>query len=278
MYRLGTSLLVAAMLAMCLSCALPATAQNVVALNSVAVSGKQRMLGQRVLKAYAQLSLNVAPEKAKTILAASLDELKSSNGTLRAMAREPHVASALQAQTIFIDKLAAVTATPPNASSLQQAAQISEDLLVNAEAVTQGFIKSGAEAPAAMVNLAARQRMLSQRAAGAYFVYQAGGRTSPDLKARALKAASDFKTAINAFDDARGEFPQIADRIETARIQMVFFDNALSNIDSPSKEQFTTIAGTSERILGEMDSMTSEMVKLVAARNAAPPIAAAKKK
>lgn len=266
------------MLAMCLSCALPATAQNVVALNSVAVSGKQRMLGQRVLKAYAQLSLNVAPEKAKTILAASLDELKSSNGTLRAMAREPHVASALQAQTIFIDKLAALTATPPNASSLQQAAQISEDLLVNAEAVTQGFIKSGAEAPAAMVNLAARQRMLSQRAAGAYFVYQAGGRTSPDLKARALKAASDFKTAINAFDDARGEFPQIADRIETARIQMVFFDNALSNIDSPSKEQFTTIAGTSERILGEMDSMTSEMVKLVAARNAAPPIAAAKKK
>lgn len=276
MISLRIPLIVVVALAMCLSCALPVTAQNVVMLNSVATAGKQRMLSQRALKAYAQLSLNVVPEKASVILATTLDELKSSNVMLRATSRESNLAT-LQAQATLIDKLTAVMAFPPNPGSVLQAIQISEDLLNNAETVTQGFIKSGAEAPAAMVNLAARQRMLSQRAASAYLVYQTAAK-SPEMKARALKAVADFKAAINAFDDAKTEFPQIADRIEMARVQMVFFDNALSNIDSPTKEQFTTIATTSERILSEMDAMTSEMVKQLAARNAAPLTASAKKK
>ena len=276
MIRFGTPVLIAAVLAMCLSCALPATAQNVVMLNSVAAAGKQRMLSQRALKAYAQLSLNVAPEKAAPILAASMEELKNSNVRLRAMAKEATL-DALQAQAVLIDKLAAAVAMPPSSSSVHQAAQVSEELLNNAEAVTQNFMKSGSEAPAAMVNLAARQRMLSQRAASAYFVYHAVIR-SPDLKARALKAAADFKTAITAFDDARSEFPQIAERIEMARVQMIFFDNALSNIDSPTREQFATIATVSERVLSEMDAMTTEMVKQIAQRSVVPPTAAAKKK
>ena len=274
MKRLGY-LVVAALLAGCLGSLLPASAQSVASLNGVSTAGKQRMLSQRALKAYAQLSLKVMPEKATVILAASLDELKTGNAALRGIARDSTLA-ALQAQATLIDKLAAVTAMPPSASSVQQAAQVSEDLLINAETVTQAFIKSGAEAPAAMVNLAARQRMLSQRAAAAYLVYQGG--KAPDQKARALKAVADFKTAINAFDDAKNEFPQIADRIEMARVQMVFFDNALSNIDNPTKEQFTTIASTSERILGEMDSMTSEMVKQLVARNSNQSTVVAKKK
>lgn len=273
MNRLGF-LLVAVLLAGCLGSLVPAAAQSVASLNGVATAGKQRMLSQRALKAYAQLSLKVMPEKAAAILAASLNELKTSNAALRGIAKDSTLVD-LQAQATLIDKLAAVTAMPPSASSVQQAAQVSEELLINSETVTQAFVKSGVAAPSAMVNLVAKQRMLSQRAAGAYLVYQ--GSKAPDHKARALKAVADFKMAINAFDDAKGEFPQIADRIEMTRVQMVFFDNALSNIDNPTKEQFTTIASTSERILGEMDSMTADMVKQLALRNVAVSNAGTKK-
>jgi hypothetical protein len=273
--RLSTLLLVAAMAVGCVTSLPSAEAQSLAALSGVAMAGKQRMLSSRALKAYAQLSLNVMPEKARTVLAASLDELKSSNAALRTLAKDSNL-TALTAQATLIDKLATVTTMPSSAGTVQQAAQVSEDLLNNAEAVTQGFVKAGAEAPAALVNLSARQRMLSQRAAGAYFVYQAAGR-SPELKARALKATADFKAAISAFEDAKAEFPQIADRLEMARMQMIFFDNALGSIDSPTKEQFTTIATTSERILSEMDSMTSEIIKQLAARNAAAPTVVSKK-
>jgi hypothetical protein len=273
-FQISAALLAAAVLASCLNWAGVASAQSSSALNVVATSGKQRMLSQRVLKAYAQWSLDVLPEKATAVMAASFAELKKGNGALREQAKDSN-SGAVQAQAALIDKLASATAATPNATSLQQVLQISEELLANAEGVTQAFIKSGAEAPAAMVNLAARQRMLSQRAAGHFLAYQTAIKT-PELKARTMKALSDFKATMAAFEDAKAEFPQIADRLDTARIQMVFFENALSNIDNPAKEQFTTVATTSERILGEMDLMTADIVKQLAARNATQPAPAKK--
>jgi hypothetical protein len=266
-------MLFSAVLAACLSLTPQAQAQSAAALNIVAVSGKQRMLSQRVFKAYAQWSLDVLPDKATAILAASFAELKKGNAAVREVARDDTLASA-QAQTALIDKLAAATAAPPTTASLQQAAQVSEELLANAEGVTQALVKSGAEAPAAMVNLAARQRMLSQRAAAMFLGYQTAAKT-PEMKSRAQRAAAEFKAALSAFDDAKAEFPQIAHRLEMSRMQMIFFDNALANIDNPAKEQFITVATTSERILGEMDLMTTDVIKQLAARNAPPAAAAA---
>jgi hypothetical protein len=270
--KLATPLAVflAALLASCLSLAPVAEAQNASALNLVAISGKQRMLSQRVFKAYAQWSLGVLPDKAGAILAASLAELKKGNALLRETGNEV-VSSGAQAQAVLIDKLATATSAVPAQASLQQTAAISEDLLINAEALTQALIKSSGQAPAALVNLAARQRMLSQRAAGLFLGYQTPAKT-PEMRARALRAAAEFKAAMNAFEDAKAEFPQIADRLETASMQMVFFDNALANIDNPAKEQFVTVATTSERILSEMDLMTADVIKQLAARNAAPAV------
>jgi hypothetical protein len=265
------ALLFSMFLAACLSLPPNAEAQSAQALNIVATAGKQRMLSQRVFKAYAQWSLGVLPDKATAILAASLAELKKGNAALRDVGKDNVVAGA-QAQAALIDKLAAATGAPPSPASLLQAASISEELLINAEALTQLLVKSGAEAPAAMVNLAARQRMLSQRAAGQFLGYQTAAKT-PEMRSRALKAAAEFKAALTAFDDAKAEFPQITDRLEMSRMQMIFFENALTNIDNPAKEQFTTVATTSERILSEMDLMTADVIKQLAARNPAPLVA-----
>jgi hypothetical protein len=265
MNRRRWPLAVLGLFAACASSQMPVGAQSAAGLTTIATAGKQRMLSQRVLKAYAQLALGVVPERASTILASSMDELRTANMALLGQAKGA-LEQELRAQAALVNKLAAVVALPPTAKGVQQAAALSEELLNNAEAVTQGFVKASGEAPAALVNLAAKQRMLSQRAAGAYLAYQTDGRTV-ELKTRANAAASQFKAALSAFEDAKAEFPTIADRLEMARMQMIFFDNALSNIDNPRKEQFTTIATTSERVLTEMDQMTTELIKLLGARN-----------
>jgi hypothetical protein len=233
------------------------------------------MLSQRVLKAYSQLVLGVMPEKASIILSSSVDELRSANALLQSQAKAP-LDTDLRAQAALVDKLAAVVSAPPTAKGLQQAVVLSEELLLNAETVTQGFIKAGGDAPSAMVNLAAKQRMLSQRAAAAYLVYQTEAR-SPEMKARATSSARQFMAALSVFEDAKAEFPAIADRIDLARMQMIFFDNAVSNIDNPRKEQFTTVAATSERVLSEMDLMTRDFIKQLATRNATASPATGKK-
>jgi hypothetical protein len=270
-FTTSAALIVSLLLAACLSLPPNVEAQSAQALNIVATSGKQRMLSQRVFKAYAQWSLGVLPDKATAILAASLAELKKGNAALRDVGKDNVVAGA-QAQAALIDKLATATSVPPSPATLLQAASVSEELLINAEALTQLLVKSGAEAPAAMVNLAARQRMLSQRAAGQFLGYQTSAKT-PEMRSRALKSAAEFKAALSAFDDAKAEFPQIADRLDTSRMQMIFFENALANIDNPAKEQFTTVATTSERILSEMDLMTADVIKQLAARNPQPTVA-----
>ncbi len=266
-FAVSAAILFSTLLVACLSLPPSAEAQAGSALNIVATSGKQRMLSQRVFKAYAQWSLGVLPDKATGILAASFAELKAGNAALRELGNDPVTAGA-QAQAALIDKLASATSTAPTPASLQQVAQISEDLLVNAEALTQLLIKSGLQAPASLVNLAARQRMLSQRAAAQFFGYQTGAKT-PEMRARSVRALAEFKAALSAFEDARAEFPQISERVELSRMQMIFFENAMANIDSPAKEQFVTVATTSERILGEMDLMTADVIKQLAARNTA---------
>ncbi len=102
-------------------------------LNLVSVSGKQRMLSQRTLKAYAQLKLTVAPEKASAILASSIAELRTGNATLRGGTTETGLVAGLDAQRVLIDRLAAVTSTTPTTVSLQEVLTLTDALLENAE-------------------------------------------------------------------------------------------------------------------------------------------------
>jgi len=92
------------------------------------------------------------------------------------------------------------------------------------------------------------------------------GPKSPVLKARTDKAVNDLKVAIAGFDDSKAEFPKLAEQIEMARVQMIFFDNALS-ASQRSKKQLTIVATTSERVLSEMDAMTAEIIKQLASRS-----------
>jgi hypothetical protein len=242
---------------------IPAHVMAATPLNYVAIAGKQRMLSQRALKGYAQLAMGVLPERSPGILSSSLAELKSNHALLLRSPAAGIDLTRLQAQDKIITRLVTLTALPTSAETIRQALDITEELMGNAELVTQSYIKASAEAQSALVNLAAKQRMLSQRAAASYLVYQILPKT-PELKAAAIKATNDFIATIKAFEEVKIEFPQIAPQIDASKLQMIFFQNALSNIDSPSPRQFSTVATSSERILGEMETMTAEIVKQLA--------------
>jgi hypothetical protein len=82
MKRRNLPLLLVVALSSGVGCQPWASAQTAGGLNVVATAGKQRMLSQRTLKAYAQLFLGVMPDKALVILNASLEELRSANVAL----------------------------------------------------------------------------------------------------------------------------------------------------------------------------------------------------
>jgi Type IV pili methyl-accepting chemotaxis transducer N-term len=235
------------------------TAEAQAGANLVPIAGKQRMLSQRALKAYAQGAMGVNTDRAKAILGESLAELKSGHASLAATlgaSAPPQLAE----QAALINKLSAALAVTPSPQTALAAATVADELLANAEAVTKA-VGSGGGAAIQMVNLAARQRMLSQRAAAYYFLAQIN--RGPELKARATEATSQLKAANAAFESAKAEFPGISENIELARMQLIFFEAALADVDKPSAGQAQTVATTSERILGEMDELTRQVAAYV---------------
>jgi hypothetical protein len=232
--------------------------------NLVPLAGKQRMLSQRALKAYAQMAVGVYPDKARAILAESLGELKTNHERL-AGALGAGAPPQLAEQAALIGKLGTALAQVPSPLTAASAAAAGEELLANAEALTKAV--AGNAASVQMVNLAARQRMLSQRAAAYYFVAQIS--RSADIKTRAQDAIKQLKAANSAFESAKSEFPGIADNIELARMQLIFFEAALADMDKPNPGQMQTVATTSERILGEMDALTAEVAAYISKKSTA---------
>lgn len=238
-----------------------AMAQQVQDFNSLVIANKQCMLSERVLKSYAQEFLRVQPDKAASSLQQGIAELRSNNAALRQSAPIDGT-SLLGKQAKLIDQLAGIVAQSPSSDTLGQALGVSDELWLNAESITKTYHGT---APAALLSLASSQRMLTQRTAAMYFLQQT------PLKSKALKgylgdADDKFKNTMSAFGDHEGDFPGIASNLELARLQMIFFDNAVHHIDAPTKEQMLSVATASDRILDQMEELTKNVLSRIQAQ------------
>ena len=108
-------------------------------------------------------------------------------------------------------------------------------------------------ASARLVNLAGRQRMLSQRMAKNYFLVAAKA-DSKLVLAQLAADATDFRQAMQSLVAAPVSTPAIRGELELAASQWVFFESALRR---PADEQgMSAVATTSERLLSVMDRLT----------------------
>lgn len=104
-----------------------------------------------------------------------------------------------------------------------------------------------------LINLAGRQRMLSQRLAKNYFLVAAKADTKL-VHAQLAADAADFRQAMQTLMAAPVSTPAIRGELELAAPQWVFFEAALRR---PADEQgLSAVATTSERLLSVMDRLT----------------------
>jgi hypothetical protein len=127
-------------------------------------------------------------------------------------------------------------------------------MMAAAQASTDALEKLARAPSAKLVNLAGRQRMLSQRMAKHYFMLAAG----LDSKAASTQMAADaaeFKKALQSLASAPVSTPAIRNELELGQSQWMFFEPALQrNADAQS---LTAVATTSERLLEVTDRLTS---------------------
>ncbi|CAM3568426.1 type IV pili methyl-accepting chemotaxis transducer N-terminal domain-containing protein [Polaromonas hydrogenivorans] len=215
-------------------------------------AGRLRALSQRTVKAYAQLVLGVEPEQSQDVLTTAQRIVKTYLNELGRAGFSAETAGLLAVCQADADRLAGLVAGTPAASRLSEANKAADQMLASAERLTEA-IESRTKGSARIVNIAGRQRMLSQKMAKSFMLAEAG--VDAEAMRKQLDAArSEFVLALDSLEAAPVSTPAIKQGLAQVRLQWVMYEIGLN-----AREKLVArrnVATTSERILEVMDNLT----------------------
>mgnify|MGYP000185018563 CR=1 FL=1 len=220
-------------------------------------AGRQRMLSQRIAKAYFQIGQKVDVERSKKIMDASLALFDRQLVELKGFAPTPEIRETYlkleKSWLAYKDILLGVAPSPENA---RKALAMSDEVLTLAQQGTEQLEKRSTTTSGRLLNLSGRQRMLSQRMAK-YYQAIAWGLGDSGVNAALDKARREFSEALAELQASPVNTPQLKDALGLVRQQWFFFENALSQKSGADNRPQTAVATTSERILEEMESVVA---------------------
>ena len=142
-------------------------------------AGQLRMLSQRLVKFYALACSGVTNAQVQGLFAASIAQVDSDLAILDRSLSQATFGDLLRAVTAPWKKLQAALRKPPAASRLTEVDTLAEQVLEHAETLT-GNLEVAAFAPALhAINVAGRQRMLTQRMAKEVLMATLAGAAEP---------------------------------------------------------------------------------------------------
>ena len=221
-------------------------------------AGWFRALSQRMAKAYCQQYLQVLPAAAVDVMGLARKMVQTGSGELARGMQSGQWPAEVGRQLAEVQKqfalLNQMTSAPATTTALVAAASEQADrTLLIAQAVTEAIEKLAQAPSARLVNLAGRQRMLSQRLAKNYFL-SAAKVDYKVVQAQLASDAADFRQALQTLKAAPVSTSSIRNELELADSQWLFFESALRR---PADDAgLNAVATTSERLLGVMDKLT----------------------
>ena len=220
-------------------------------------AGRERMLSQRMAKAYLQLGQNVDMTRSQRVLDASVALFDRQLVELKNYAPNADTrATSLALEKTWIAYKDVLVGMAPSQERAPQVLQLSDEVLALANTLTLQFEALSGTPAGHLINLAGRQRMLSQRMAK---LYQAlhwnlpAGKMRDDLEL----ARKEFATAHAALEAAPLNTDKLKRDLQLTSQQWFFFQDALDQKEQDAMTRATNVASTSERILEMMEEVVS---------------------
>lgn len=235
----------------------PAGAQVVDLNDAINKAGRQRMLSQRVAKAYIALAEGVETPLAQQVLDKSLALFDRQLIELKAFASSAELKRTYTAlEASWSEYKTSLIGTAPSRAGAATVIANAGKVLALAHQGTQQYESLLAKPIARLVNVAGRQRMLSQRMAKFYLALALPVDVTL-AKAEITKARTEFTTALELLRNAPEATARIREELQLGEAQWLLFDNALKKVPAPgATKPLSDVFITSENLLVVMDRIT----------------------
>ena len=244
------------------SAALVAPAQVSDLNDAINKAGRQRMLSQRMAKAYLCMGQQVQVPAAAKVLDQSLALFDRQLVELKAFAPTGPVRDTytqLEAEW-SVYKTLLVGAVPSTSKAAELLAQDAKVLALANKGT--GLLEQLSGKPVGkLVNIAGRQRMLSQRMAK-FYLSMAWKIDATSSGVELGKARTEFIAALDTLRNAPEASTEIKQELALADAQWFLFDNVLKTPSSASGRGASDVFVTSENLLQVMDKVTSLYARL----------------
>ena len=209
------------------SCLLSAGAVAAADPATINQASQQRMLAQRIVKAYSQIGLNVLPTAAMNQLTGALTTFDVNLLALDRSAGDDKVKRALADLALAWQPLKAGALSPISRERALELSRSAEAVEVAASRLAQ-LLQDQADTPTnRVVSLAGRQRMLSQRIAKA-FMLMSWGVEAASVRDDLDAAANEFSGALAALQSRRENTDEVRCELDEMALQWEWLQTAIA--------------------------------------------------
>ena len=216
-------------------------------------AGRQRMLTERIVLNYVQIGLGVFPEKSRGQLAADVALFSEQLAELQTAATTTELVEALDNVERQWRVFGATATGDVSQSGARRLLFHNDDLLFATNKVVQLLQDLSGKPFSRLVNIAGRQRMLSQRMAKFYMLREWGIDTIT-TRSEMEQARNEFSGNLTALQGDAEATEEIGAELDEVAVQWAWFENALTLIEEDTFR--LVVAESSQAILERMERVT----------------------